>query len=138
MIIADTNIISYLLLPTIYTDSVEKLYEIDPDWSAPILWKSEFRNVMALYLRKKIITLDKAIQLQDAAESIIIQNEYDISSSQVLALIDKSDCSAYDCEFIALANHLDTKLVTQDKKILREFPSTAISVSDFLNATLSI
>lgn len=138
MIIADTNIISYLLLPTIYTDSVEKLYEIDPDWSAPILWKSEFRNVMALYLRKKIITLDKAIQLQDAAESIIIQNEYDISSSQVLALIDKSDCSAYDCEFIALANHLDTKLVTQDKKILREFPSTAISVSDFINATLSI
>ena len=138
MIIADTNIISYLLLPTIYTDSVEKLYEIDPDWSAPILWKSEFRNIMALYLRKKIITLDKAMQLQDAAESIIIQNEYDISSSQVLALIDKSDCSAYDCEFIALANHLDTKLVTQDKKILREFPSTAISVSDLLNATLSI
>ncbi len=138
MIIADTNIILYLLLPTIYTDSVEKLYEIDPDWSAPILWKSEFRNVMALYLRKKIITLDKAMQLQDAAESIIIQNEYDISSSQVLALIDKSDCSAYDCEFIALANHLDTKLVTQDKKILREFPSTAISVSDFLNVTLSI
>jgi len=138
MIIADTNIISYLLLPTLYTESVEKLYEIDPDWSAPILWKSEFRNVMALYLRKKIITLDKAMQLQDTAESIIIQNEYDISSSQVLALIDKSDCSAYDCEFIALANSFDTKLVTQDKKVLREFPSTAISVSDFLNATLSI
>jgi len=138
MIIADTNIISYLLLPTLYTESVEKLYEIDPDWSAPILWKSEFRNVMALYLRKKIITLEKAMQLQDTAESIIIQNEYDISSSQVLALIDKSDCSAYDCEFIALANSFDTKLVTQDKKVLREFPSTAISVSDFLNATLSI
>ena len=134
MIIADTNIISYLLLPTIYTDSVEKLYKIDPDWSAPILWKSEFRNVMALYLRKKIITLEKAMQLQDTAESIIIQNEYDISSPQVLALIDKSDCSAYECEFIALANHLDTKLVTQDKKVLRAFPTTAISVSDFLSA----
>ena len=138
MIIADTNIISYILLPTLYTDSVEKLYKIDPDWSAPILWKSEFRNVMALYLRKKIITLEKAMQLQDTAESIIIQNEYDISSLQVLALIDKSDCSAYDCEFIALANHLDTKLVTQDKKVLRAFPSTAISISDFLSATLSI
>ena len=134
MIIADTNIISYLLLPTIYTDSVEKLYKIDPDWSAPILWKSVFRNVMALYLRKKIITLEKAMQLQDTAESIIIQDEYDISSPQVLALIDKSDCSAYDCEFIALANHLDTKLVTQDKKVLRAFPTTAISVSDFLSA----
>jgi len=133
MIIADTNIISYLLLPTSYTDSVESLYKIDPDWAAPILWKSEFRNVMALYLRKKIITLEKAMQLQDTAESIIIQNEYDVSSSQVLALIDESNCSSYDCEFVALAHHFDTKLVTQDKKILKEFPSTTISVSDFLS-----
>ena len=133
MIIADTNIISYLLLPTSYTDLVESLYKIDPDWSAPILWKSEFRNVMALYLRKKIITLEKALQLQDTAESVIIQNEYDVSSSQILALIDESNCSSYDCEFVALAHHFDTKLVTQDKKILKEFPSTAISVSDFLS-----
>ncbi len=133
MIIADTNIISYLLLPTSYTDSVESLYKTDPDWAAPILWKSEFRNVMALYLRKKIISLEKAMQIQDTAESIIIQNEYDVSSSQVLALIDESNCSSYDCEFIALAHHFDTKLVTQDKKILNEFPSTAISVSDYLS-----
>ncbi len=133
MIVADTNIISYLLLPTSYTDSVESLYKIDPDWSAPILWKSEFRNVMALYLRKKIITLEKAMQLQDTAESMVIQNEYDVSSSQVLALVDESNCSAYDCEFIALAHHFNTKLITQDKKVLKEFPSTAISVSDFLS-----
>ncbi len=133
MIIADTNIISYLLLPTSYTDSVESLYKIDPDWAAPILWKSEFRNVMALYLRKKIIRLEKAMQIQDTAESIIIQNEYDVSSSQILTLIDESNCSSYDCEFVALAHHFDTKLVTQDKKILREFPSTAISVSDYLS-----
>jgi len=133
MIIADTNIISYLLLPTSYTDSVESLYKIDPDWSAPILWKSEFRNVLALYLRKKIITLEKALQLQDTAELMIIQDEYDVSSPQVLALISESNCSSYDCEFVALAHHFDTKLVTQDKKILKAFPATAISVADFLS-----
>ncbi len=133
MIIADTNIISYLLLPTSFTDSVESLYKTDSDWAAPILWKSEFRNVMALYLRKKIITLEKAMQLQDTAESIIIQNEFDVSSTQVLALIDESNCSSYDCEFVALAHHFDSKLVTQDKKLLKEFPSTAISVADFLS-----
>jgi len=133
MIIADTSIISYLLLPTSYTDSVENIYKIDPDWSAPILWKSEFRNVMALYLRKKIITLEKAMQLQDTAESIIIHNEYDVSSPQVLALINESNCSSYDCEFVSLAHHFDTKLVTQDKKILKAFPATAISVPDFLS-----
>ena len=132
MIIADTNIISYLLPPTTYTDSVESLYKIDSNWAAPMLWKSELRNVLALYLRKKIITLEKAMQLQDTAETIIIKNEYDVPSSQVLTVINESNCSAYDCEFIALAHHYDTKLVTQDKKLLKEFPATAISVSDFL------
>ena len=132
MIVADTNIISYLLLPTTYTESVDALYKIDSGWTAPTLWKSEFRNVLALYLRKNIITLDKALQLQEAAETIMAQNEFDVTSSQVLALVNESNCSSCDCEFVALANHLNTQLVTQDKKVLWEFPSTAISIKDFL------
>jgi len=132
MIVADTSIISYLLLPATYTESADALYKIDSGWTAPTLWKSEFRNVLALYLRKNIITLDKALQLQEAAETIMAQNEFDVTSSQVLALVNESNCSSYDCEFVALANHLNTQLVTQDKKVLREFPSTAISIKDFL------
>ncbi len=132
MIVADTNIISYLLLPTAYTELVDTLYKIDSDWTAPILWRSEFRSILALYLRKNIITLDKALQLQEAAESIMAQKEFDVTSSQVLALVNESNCSSYDCEFVALANHLNAQLVTQDKKVLREFPSTAISIKYFL------
>ena len=134
MIVADTNVISYLLLPTTYTESVEALFQLDSNWVAPVLWRSEFRNVLALYLRKEIITLEKALHLQEQAESIMSNNEYAVSSSQVLALINDSNCSSYDCEFIALAHHLNTRLVTQDKKLLKEFPSTAISVSDHLGA----
>lgn len=133
MIVADTNIISYLLLPTSYTESVDTLYKFDSDWTAPTLWKSEFRNVLALYLRKDIITLEKALQLQAAAETIMAHREFDVTSPQVLALVNESNCSSYDCEFVALANHLNTQLVTQDKKLLREFPSTAISIKDFLS-----
>jgi len=133
MIVVDTNIISYLLLPTPYSDSVDTLYKLDSYWVAPALWKSEFRNVLALYLRKEIITLEKALQLQEKAESIMIHNEFDISSSQVLTLVDKSSCSSYDCEFVALAHHLNAPLITQDKKLLREFPSTAASVASFLS-----
>jgi len=134
MIITDTNIISYLLLPTSYSDSVDELYKTDSDWAAPILWKSEFRNILALYLRKNIIAFEKAIQLQDTAESLMVQNEFDVSSLQTLSLVNESNCSAYDCEFVALANHFNTQLVTQDKKLLRKFPSIAISVSDFLSS----
>lgn len=135
MIVADTNILTYLLLPTSYSDSVDSLYKMDSDWIAPTLWKSEFRNVLALYLRKKIITLEKALQLQELAESILNGNEYDISSSQILSLADISHCSSYDCEFVALANQLNIPLVTQDKKVLKEFPTTAVSISGFLIAS---
>jgi predicted nucleic acid-binding protein len=37
----------------------------------------------------------------------------------------------YDCEFVALAQHLDVPLVTADKKILREFPAIAKSLDAY-------
>ena len=132
MIVVDTNVVSYLLFPTPFSDLVDKLYTIDSNWVAPLLWKSEFRNVLALYLRKGVITFNKALQLQDMAESIFAHNEFEVSSAQVLNLVNNSHCSAYDCEFVALASYLNTTFITQDQKILTEFSSTAISIADFL------
>ncbi len=63
----------------------------------------------------------------------MVDHEFSITSMQVLTLTDSSNCSAYDCEFVALAKQLSVKLVTEDKKILREFPDVALSLDDFLN-----
>ena len=52
-------------------------------------------------------------------------------SDLVLDLVAASDCSAYDCEYVALARHLDVKLVTTDRKILQNFPETAIELGAF-------
>ncbi|XSG85105.1 MAG: hypothetical protein ACPW60_15475 [Methylohalobius sp. ZOD2] len=52
MIAVDTNVIAYFYLPTEYTPLAEKLLMQEPVWAAPTLWRSEFRNVLALYLRK--------------------------------------------------------------------------------------
>jgi len=40
-----------------------------------------------------------------------------------------SDCSAYDCEFVALATKLGAMLVTMDAKLLRAFPKQAIALN---------
>lgn len=133
MIVADTNIISYLFLPTVYSERASQLYQADADWAAPSLWRSEFRNVLALYLRQRIITLTEALLIQEEAEALMADHEFTVTSVQVLTLADSGSCSAYDCEFVALAKQLDIKLVTQDKKILREFPDIAVSLDDFLN-----
>jgi len=42
-----------------------------------------------------------------------------------------STCSAYDCEYVALAEDLKTTLVTTDKQILSEFPMLTKSLKAF-------
>ena len=129
MIVVDSNVLAYLYLPGEYTAAAEALLEQDPDWAAPILWRSEFRDILAGYMRRKAITFEQAKSLQREAESLLEGAEFEVESSAVLELVRDSDCSAYDCEFIALAMKLDTQLVTMDKKLLRAFPKHAIALS---------
>jgi predicted nucleic acid-binding protein len=133
MIVVDTNVIAYLYLPTEFTEQAEQLLEQEPVWTAPLLWRSEFRNVLALYLRRQLIGYEKALQLQMEAETLMSENEYEIDSFDVMKLVRESRCSAYDCEFVALATNLRTTLVTMDQSILREFPNTAVSLTSFLS-----
>jgi len=132
MIVVDTNIISYFYLNSDQSQRAEQIFKKDPVWSAPLLWKSEFRNVLTFYMRKKILTLPAAIEIFECAEELFKKNEYEINSMQVLRLSHSSGCSAYDCEFVNLAKDLGVLLVTQDKKILHNFPETAIPMSQFL------
>jgi len=129
VIVVDSNVLAYLYFPGEYTAVAETLLEQDSDWAAPILWRSEFRNILAGYMRRKAITFEQAKSLQREAESLLEGAEFEVESSAVLELVRDSDCSAYDCEFIALAMKLDTKLVTMDKKLLRAFPRRAIALS---------
>jgi len=105
MIVVDASIISYLFLPTAYSEKASRLYLQEPEWAAPSLWRSEFRNVLALYIRQQILSLSQALAIQDEAEALMLDNEFSITSMQVLTLTDSIHCSAYDGEFVALAKH---------------------------------
>jgi predicted nucleic acid-binding protein len=129
VIVVDSNVVAYLYLPGEHTAKAEALLEQDPDWAAPVLWRSEFRNILAGYLRRKILTFDQACSLQSEAEDLFAGAEFEVDSKAVLELVRDSDCSAYDCEFIALANKLQVKLVTMDAKLLRAFPKRTISLA---------
>lgn len=129
MIVVDSNVIAYLYLPCEFTADAEALLERDAEWAAPVLWRSEFRNILAGYMRRKTLTLEQASNVQAEAEALLHGAEFEVESKAVLDLVNKCDCSAYDCEFIALAERLDTKLVTMDKKLLRAFPKRAVALA---------
>ena len=125
MIVVDSNVVAYLYLPGELTERAEALLEQDADWTAPLLWRSEFRNILAGYMRRKTLTFEAARNLQLEAESLLAGAEHDVDSRLVLELVRDTDCSAYDCEYAALAMTLGVTLVTMDRKLLRAFPKHA-------------
>lgn len=131
MIVVDTNVIAYLLLGGEKTPQARAALCKDPVWAAPILWRSEFRNVLAMYLRQGQLVLSDALELAAEAESLLSGSEYRVESGQVLSLVSASPCSAYDCEFVALAQELGVPLVTSDRQLLAAFPSVAVAVDSF-------
>jgi predicted nucleic acid-binding protein len=130
MIVVDTNVIAYLLIEGEHTAQAELVWTKDPVWVAPKLWRSEFRNIVALYLRQGYLSLEDAQQLVNEAEALM-GKAYEVTSEPVLKLVATSRCSAYDCEFVAIAQELNVLLITSDRKILTEFPNTALSMQDF-------
>lgn len=132
MIVVDTNIICHRWIPTSYSLEAEKALAKDPDWIAPLLWRSEFRNVLAGALRQKLITLDVAHEIIENAERRFTNRDFAVSSRTVLNLVASSACSAYDCEFVALAEEQRVQLVTLDRQILRNFPRIAVSLGNFI------
>lgn len=132
MIAVDTNIISYLYISGDRSQQSEDLLSFDSNWVAPILWRSEFRNVLAQYLRKNLLNINEILLIIQQAEELLIDHEYEISSAHIMQLVESSQCSAYDCEFISLAQYLDVPLITTDKKILREFPEITQTAESYL------
>lgn len=126
MIVVDTNVLAYLYLPGPHTAAAESWLARDADWAAPLLWRSEFRNILAGYLRRGTLNFEQACALQHEAEDLLAGMEHEVNSADVLRLVRDSDCSAYDCEFAALARQLAVPLVTMDGKLLRAFPGLAV------------
>jgi predicted nucleic acid-binding protein len=131
MIVVDTNVLAYLVLHGEKSAPAEVAFRRDPHWVAPLLWRSEFMSVLALYLRKGLLDQQAAVAVMTQAEHLL-QTEYRVAPANILSLVAASTCSAYDCEFAALARELDARLLTEDRLVLGQFPGLAISLADFL------
>ncbi len=132
MIVADTSVLVPFFIPGDRTEQVQKVMRKDSDWIAPRLWRSEFRNVLATQMRVSGLALKMAVQAMTEAEDLLREREFEPSSETVLYLANLSGTTAYDCEFIALAQLFDIPLLTHDQKLISAFPETALAVASWL------
>lgn len=134
MIVVDTNVIASLLLHSEYSNAAATALELERDWRVPRLWRSEFRNVLSTAVRTGILDFSLSLRTWETAEALVAGAEYEPAGFDVLRLAQSSNCTAYDCEYIAVAIDLQAPLVTLDQQLLRAFPDTSVHLENFIDA----
>lgn len=132
MIVVDTNVIAYCWLNGRMTGRAQRVRVTDPDWQVPVLWRSEMRSILAGYLRDGSLSAAQARRVMRQVEEALAGCEHLVSSDAVFTVIDATQLSAYDAEFVALSEELSVPLVTEDKAVLKAIPETALSMDGFL------
>lgn len=132
MIVADANLVLYLLLPGERTDAAEAVYRKDPAWAAPPLCLSEVRNVLLRYVRAGSLPLATAVGLADRADRLLAPYRLEVESAAILRVAQATGLSAYDAEYVALAEGLAVPLVTEDRAIRAAARPATLTTAEFL------
>lgn len=132
MIVVDSNVIVYCWIRGARTEIAQRVRAADPGWQVPLLWRSEVRSSLAGFMRDGSISHAQARGLMRHVEQELAGAEHLPDSDVVLNVVERSRLSAYDAEFVALADALRVPLVTEDNAILRAFPAQAMTMEAFL------
>jgi predicted nucleic acid-binding protein len=132
MIVADTNIISYLLIDGEHTRTARAVWAKDRRWIVPPLWRSEFLSVLAVAVRHSVLDETQAVRAWRNALRLLGRSEREPGGETVLALAIRHGISAYDAHFVALAHAGSVVLVTGDKKLRRACKDVAVSAEEFV------
>lgn len=126
MIVVDTNVIAYLCMEGKQTEAVRALRKKDADWIAPRLWIDEFLNVLATAERHEVISAEVANETLALACELMDGKSYDVPAQHVLSVARRTGCTAYDAQYVCLAEDLGVKLYTYDKQVLRKCKGVAL------------
>ena len=96
----------------------------------PRLWRDELSYVLCTYEHQGILTRRDSLLAYSDAEAILVRNEYEIGVERILSVAERTLCSGYDSQYIALAEDLGLKLFTFDKQILAATQGIALRPGD--------
>jgi predicted nucleic acid-binding protein len=134
MIVVDSNVIAYCWIHGERTALAHRLRRIDGEWHAPVLWRSEMRSILTGYRGDGSLDDSQVREIMAAAETGLTGREHHLPSDRVFQVTEQSRLSAYDAEFVALAEILGVTLVTEDRAILTAFPGRAVSIEEVVES----
>jgi predicted nucleic acid-binding protein len=132
VIVADTNLVAYLLIEGVHTEAARAVWNKDGRWLLPTIWRSEFLNLLTTSVRAKVLTLEQAHQTWHTALTAFGENEVEPSGDDILEEAWRRKLSAYDAQFAVTALDLSIPLVTFDRRLLAACPDLAIPHDQFV------
>ena len=132
MLLVDTNVVAYLLIDGDLTERAQQLHSRDGDWRSEAFLLVEFTNVLASYLAARRITLALAQDFLGRAATLLDGKLARVPHANVLATVARYRVSAYDGRFLALADQLGSRLVTEDARLRAAAPRLTQSVAEAL------
>lgn len=133
MVVVDTNILAYLLIEGDRTKQAQALYATDSDWRSEAFILVEFSNVLATYRRMHALSRQQAESLLAEAASRV-RELLSVPNLRALRCAERFAVSAYDARFLAVADTLGAKLVTEDAKLRAAAPDLTRSLAQALAA----
>ena len=133
MVVVDTNVLAYLLVEGDRTKEAQALFARDSDWRSEAFLLVEFSNVLATYRRMGALSGRQTESL--LAEAARRMRELlNVPNLQALRCAERFAVSAYDARFLAVADTLGAKLVTEDTKLRAAAPALTRSIAQALAA----
>jgi predicted nucleic acid-binding protein len=135
MLLVDTNVVAYLLIDGDYTVAAQELRTRDPDWRSEAFLLVEFTNVLASLIATKRMTLSLGRDFIAKAAALFDGKLGRIPHASVLAIAARYRVSAHDARFLALADQLGSRLVTEDARLRAAAPALTQSLGEALAAS---
>jgi predicted nucleic acid-binding protein len=135
MLLVDTNIIAPLYVRSARSPAVAELFAHDPVWRTEPLALIELSNVLITYERARYITAVTARDCLKRAAAFLQPHLFRVSHQAALDAALRYGTTAYDARFLALAQELRMRLVTEDARLRAAAPALTQSLAGALAAS---
>ena len=133
MIVVDANILVYAVIQSPQTFAAQRVATRDAEWVLPPLWRYEFTSAVTTLVRGRALTTVQAEAGIVEAEQLAAGREVVVDQVAAFRASVAFNLSAYDGQYIALARDRGVQCVTTDTRMLRNAPSIAVSLPDFVS-----
>lgn len=132
MIVAEVNVVAYLLIEGRKTDLARRLHALDPEWRMPSFWRAEFLNVLAMQVEYGGAPLALAEQTWQNAVALFGAAEVQVDEIGALRLAARYQITAYDAQYAELARQLGAPCVSEDRELVRKCPRLVVPISSLV------